>query len=320
MRDGEIKDDNYKFDEKGKLIRPDRKNMGKISSSDLDKEKDSKHNYYDGEYIPSPECYRLSESISTSEDTATNSKRKRSEENTHEIDYPSIYNKKSCVQPSIIKVIEGSNGIGCLYLGVSSNIDKADIERLQIKSIMNCFNDIPQYFNEFIQNMFISKPNIYELSLYKFISKSITVIRVCILNGQNILIHCDERRFLSSSIVAAYLLEYENVPLYKTKEYLYLIDPNLKLNIEFLHGLIEMEKDLIRNQIRISIETTIHSTNEPTHYMGGVHPSTLNVHLIDNTYFKKSEDNEKVGMETVMPSELITYTSNLTFSEEHPLL
>src|SRR5690606_11844761 len=109
----------------------------------------------------------------TSDETVTNSKRKRRDD----IEFSKTYNKKPCFQSPVIRVIEGSNGVGSLYIGTSSLIDKDIIERYQIKSILNCFNEIPQYFNAFIQNMLINKPDLHEISSYKFISKSIAVIR-----------------------------------------------------------------------------------------------------------------------------------------------
>jgi dual specificity phosphatase 12 len=119
-----------------------------------------------------------------------------------------------------------------IYLGNAYNArDYYNLESKDIGLIINCTEEIPNYFEEYFEYNKIIIDDNNEENMGPYFDEYADIIYNYIQNNnKNILIHCFMGSSRSATILLAYLIKYENYTLKKSLEYIKelrnIVNPN----------------------------------------------------------------------------------------------
>jgi hypothetical protein len=112
-----------------------------------------------------------------------------------------------------------------LWLGnIETAQDKHFMSKNNIKLIINCSNDIPNYFNNTIKTIRIPVDDSLKekdfVIMSKYIPSIIEIIYDNLYRGNNVLVHCFAGMQRSACIVCAFLMYYFHLNTYESITYI----------------------------------------------------------------------------------------------------
>jgi protein-tyrosine phosphatase len=147
-----------------------------------------------------------------------------------------------------------TNIIDNIYLGNAFNAcDYSNLNKNNIKLIVNCTEEIPNYYPENFNYIKISIRDYNDVSILDKIEDTIMKINSYLLNNQmnSVLIHCYMGSSRSATILLAYLMKYYKMSLENALSYVKEKRNLVNLNISFYKELKEYE-NLLRNDSKLS--------------------------------------------------------------------
>jgi len=126
-----------------------------------------------------------------------------------------------------------------IYLGNAFNArDYYNLESKNIGLILNCTEEIPNYFEDFFEYKKIDIDDVNNANISPYLDEYADLIHNYIKNNdKNILVHCFMGSSRSATIVLAYLIKYQKFTPEKSLEYIKNLRDVVNPNISFYNQL-----------------------------------------------------------------------------------
>jgi len=128
-----------------------------------------------------------------------------------------------------------------IYLGNAYNArDFYNLESKNIGLILNCTEEIPNYFEDFFEYKKINIDDVNEANISPYLDEYADLMNNYIKNSdKNILVHCFMGSSRSATIILAYLIKYKKYSPEKSLEYIKKLREVVNPNISFYNQLKE---------------------------------------------------------------------------------
>ncbi len=144
-------------------------------------------------------------------------------------------------------LIEGSCGVGCLYLGnIESAKDLSFLNKNKIKAILDVCGKKLKYDKSLIISLSLEAEDSPTFKIFELFSTCIDFSHEHRLSGRNVLVHCIAGVSRSATIVIAYLMKINQMNLQNAYDFVISRRSCIEPNIGFLKQLNMFEKRLAK--------------------------------------------------------------------------
>ena len=131
-----------------------------------------------------------------------------------------------------------------IFLGNAYNArDYYDLSEKNIGLIINCTENIPNYFEDYFKYHRVSIKDINGVNILPYLSETVKVIDDFVKSNENkkILIHCFMGSSRSATVTIAYLMKYHNLRLRDALNFVKEKRDIVNLNVDFFKNLNQYE-------------------------------------------------------------------------------
>lgn len=136
---------------------------------------------------------------------------------------------------------------GSLLLGNKSFASSyKGISDYNIQLVINCTKEVPNYFESKIDYKKLNIIDCEEEDIYQYFDTCTEAIHKYLISGKSVLVHCQQGKSRSVSIIIAYLLKYTRLKLSNCLKYLVAKDVDMKVNEGFKRHLMQYEVETLK--------------------------------------------------------------------------
>ncbi|KAG9400138.1 hypothetical protein AC1031_011044 [Aphanomyces cochlioides] len=141
------------------------------------------------------------------------------------------------VQYNVTKILDG------LYVGGRESVDDlAALEMLAVTHIVNCTEDIPNFFYGTISYLHVPIADDPDVAIDSYFQSVFGFIQNARDSGKVCLVHCSQGMSRSPTFILGYLVARENMSVLEALRYTRALRPVISPNVGFMRKLVEFEE------------------------------------------------------------------------------